>query len=149
MWNYISIILMDWSGNNMINRKCSRCKEITGTIHGGKKIKEEFLCEDCLQKGIASGEIELSQVEEEQPSYLSIKILKIMSVIYLIGSILMAFSAGSLIHDPGFGEVSFSGSGAVGVIILGSIFQSVLVFSGIWVFILLVETVIKIYEKMK
>ncbi len=141
---------MDWSGNNMINRKCSRCKEITGTLHGGKKIKEEFLCEDCLQKGIASGEIELSQVEEKQTSYLSIKILKIMSVIYLIGSILMAFSAGSLIYDPGFGEVSISGSGAVGVIfIIGSIFQSVLVFCGIWVFILLVETVIKIYEKMK
>ncbi|HDR8511728.1 TPA: DUF3980 domain-containing protein, partial [Bacillus cereus] len=52
----------------MINRKCSRCKEITGTLHGGKKIKEEFLCEDCLQKGIASGEIELSQVEEKQTS---------------------------------------------------------------------------------
>ncbi|MDA1800671.1 DUF3980 domain-containing protein [Bacillus cereus group sp. BY6-1LC] len=133
----------------MINRKCSRCKEITGTLHGGKKIKEEFLCEDCLQKGIASGEIELSQVEQEQTSYLSIKILKIISVIYLIGSILMAFSAGSLIHDPGFGEVSISGSGTVGVIIIGSIFQSVLVFCGIWVFILLVETVIKIYEKMK
>ncbi|KFN02000.1 DUF3980 domain-containing protein [Bacillus clarus] len=131
----------------MINRKCSRCKEITGTIHGGKKINEELLCEDCLQKGIASGEIELSQVEKEQTSYLSIKILKIMSFIYLIASILMAFSAGSLIHDPGFAERSFSGS--VGVIILGSIFQSVLVFSGIWVFILLVETVIKIYEKMK
>lgn len=61
----------------MINRKCSRCKEITGTLHGGKKIKEEFLCEDCLQKGIASGEIELSQVEEKQTSYLSIKIFKI------------------------------------------------------------------------
>ena len=30
------------------------------------KIKEEFLCEDCLQKGIASGEIELSQVEENK-----------------------------------------------------------------------------------
>ncbi|MHC2835563.1 hypothetical protein [Bacillus sp. F9_6S_D1_P_5] len=44
----------------MINRKCARCKEITGTLHGGKKINTEFLCEDCLQKGIASGEIELS-----------------------------------------------------------------------------------------
>ena len=135
----------------MINRKCSRCKKITGTLHSGKKIKEEFLCEDCLQKGITSGEIELSRVEEKQTSYLSIKILKIMSVIYLIASVLMAFSAGSLIHDPGFGEISISGSGSgvVGVIILGSIFQSVLVFTAIWVFILLVETVIKIYEKMK
>ena len=148
MSNYIKIILGDWSDIKMINRKCSRCKEITGTIHGGKKIKEEFLCEDCLQKGIASGEIELSQVEE-QTSYLSIKILKIMSVIYLIVSIITAFSAGSLIQDPGFGGVSFSISGAIGIMILGSIFQSVLVFSGIWVFILLVETVIKIYEKMK
>lgn len=87
MQNGISIILIDWSGNNMINRKCSRCKEITGTLHGGKKIKEEFLCEDCLQKGIANGEIELSQVEQEKTSYLSIKILKIMSVIYLFNSI--------------------------------------------------------------
>ncbi len=91
----------------MINRKCSRCKEITGTIHGGKKINEEFLCEDCLQKGIASGEIELSQVEEEQTSYLSIKILKIMSVIYLIVSIITAFSAGALIQDPGLVEYHF------------------------------------------
>ncbi|MBJ7929115.1 MULTISPECIES: DUF3980 domain-containing protein [Bacillus cereus group] len=133
----------------MINRKCSRCKEITGTIHGGKKIKEEFLCEDCLQKGIASGEIELSQVEKGQNSYLSIKILKIMSVIYLIVSIITAFSAGGLIQDPGLGGITFSITGAVGVMIIGSIFQSVLVFCGIWVFILLVETVIKIYEKMK
>lgn len=146
MSNCIKVILVDWSDIKMINRKCSRCKEITGTIHGGKKIKEEFLCEDCLQKGIASGEIELSQVEKEQTSYLSIKI---MSVIYLIVSIITAFSAGSLIQDPGFGGVSFSITGAIGVMILGSIFQSVLVFSGIWVFILLVETVIKIYEKMK
>ncbi|HFJ9455499.1 MULTISPECIES: DUF3980 domain-containing protein [Bacillus cereus group] len=130
----------------MINRKCSRCKEITGTIHGGKKIKKEFLCEDCLQKGIASGEIELSQVEQEQTPYLSIKILKIMSVIYLIGSIITAFSAGAFIQDPGLGGTI---TGTVGVMIIGSIFQSVLVFCGIWVFILLVETVIKIYEKMK
>ncbi|MGU3442350.1 DUF3980 domain-containing protein [Bacillus cereus] len=133
----------------MINRKCTRCKEITGTMHGGKKIKEEFLCEDCLQKGIKSGEIELSQVEQEQTSYLSIKILKIMSVIYLIVSIITAISAGAFIQDPGFGGISFSITGAVGVMIIGSIFQSVLVFCGIWVFILLVETVIKIYEKMK
>lgn len=90
----------------MINRKCSRCKEITGALHGGKKIKEEFLCEDCLQKGIESGEIELSQVEQEQTSYLSIKILKIMSVIYLIASIFMAFSTGPFIHNLGFDEIS-------------------------------------------
>ncbi|ARO65220.1 Uncharacterized protein B5E39_2862 [Bacillus cereus] len=70
----------------MINRKCSRCKEITGTMHGGKKIKKEFLCEDCLQKGIESGEIELSQVEQEKTSYLSIKILK-NNECYLFNSI--------------------------------------------------------------
>lgn len=68
---------------------------------------------------------------------------------YLIVSIITAFSAGALIQDPGLGGISFSITGAVGVMIIGSIFQSVLVFSGIWVFILLVETVIKIYEKMK
>lgn len=120
-------------------------------MHGGKKIKEEFLCEDCLQKGIESGEIELSQVEQEQTSYLSIKILKIMSVIYLIASIFMAFSTGPFIHNMGFDEMSISGSelGLISIVMLGSIFQSVLVFCGIWVFILLVETVIKIYEKMK
>ncbi|AFQ11807.1 TPA: DUF3980 domain-containing protein [Bacillus pacificus] len=135
----------------MINRKCSRCKEITGTLHGGKKNKEEFLCEDCLQKGIESGEIELSQVEQEQTSYLSIKILKIMSVIYLIASIFMAFSTGPFIHNIGFDEMSISGPelGLISIVMLGSLFQSVLVFCGIWVFILLVETVIKIYEKMK
>ncbi|QIW18189.1 DUF3980 domain-containing protein [Bacillus thuringiensis] len=135
----------------MINRKCSRCKEITGTLHGGKKFKEEFLCEDCLQKGIANGEIELPQVEQEQTSYLSIKILKIMSVIYLIGSIFMAFSTGPFMHNMGFDGMSISGSelGLISVVMLGSLFQSVLVFCGIWVFILLVETVIKIYEKMK
>ncbi|MED3398630.1 DUF3980 domain-containing protein [Bacillus wiedmannii] len=135
----------------MINRKCSKCKEITGTLHGGKKIKEEFLCEDCLQKGIASGEIELSKVEQEQTFYRSIKILKIMSVIYLIASIFIAFSTGPFIHNMGFEEMSISGSelGLISIVMLGSIFQSVLVFCGIWEFILLVETVIKMYEKMK
>ncbi|WP_404490107.1 MULTISPECIES: DUF3980 domain-containing protein [unclassified Bacillus (in: firmicutes)] len=69
---------------------------------------------------------------------------------YLFNSIYYnCFSAGALIQDPGLGGISFSITGAVGVMIIGSIFQSVLVFSGIWVFILLVETVIKIYEKMK
>lgn len=103
------------------------------------------------KKGIASGEIELSQVEQEQTSYLSIKILKIISVIYLIGSILMAFSTGPFIYNLRFDEISISGSelGLISIVMLGSIFQSVLVFCGIWVFILLVETVIKIYEKMK
>ena len=75
------------------------------------------------------------------------KNIKIMSVIYLIVSIITAISAGAFIQDPGFGGISFSITGAVGVMIIGSIFQSVLVFCGIWVFILLVETVIKIYEK--
>lgn len=32
----------------MINWKCLCCKEIIGILYGGKKIKEEFLCEDCL-----------------------------------------------------------------------------------------------------
>ena len=93
-WNCISIILRDWSDNKMINRKCSRCKEITGTLHGGKKIKEEFLCEDCLQKELRVGNRIITS-GRKQTSYLSIKILKIMSVIYLIGSILMAFQ---LVH---------------------------------------------------
>ena len=130
----------------MINRKCSRCKEITGTMHGGKKIKEEFLCEDCLQKELRAGNRIITS-GTRKTSYLSIKILKITSVIYLIVSIITAFSAGAFIQDPGLGGISFSITGTVGVMIIGSIFQSVLVFCGIWVFILLVETVIKIYEK--
>ena len=83
-----------------------------------------------MQKGIASGEIELSQVEEKQTSYLSIKILKIMSVIYLIASILMAFSTYPFIHNIGFDEMSISGPelGLISIVMLGSIFQSVLVF---------------------
>ncbi|WP_459502654.1 DUF3980 domain-containing protein [Bacillus sp. C1] len=133
----------------MINRKCSRCKEITGTVHGGKKVKDEFLCEECLQKGIESGEINLSQVEEKT-SYLSIKILKILSVIYLLASIGTTFFSGSFIHNtPGLFEVSVAGSGVVGIILIGSILQSLLIFCAIWVFIILVETVIKIYENMK
>lgn len=67
MQNCISIILTDWSDNNMINRKCSRCKEITGTMHGGKKIKEEFLCEDCLQKGIESGKSNYHKWNKKKP----------------------------------------------------------------------------------
>ena len=74
----------------MINRKCSRCKEITGTLHGGKKLRKNFYVRTVCKRN-CKREIELSQVEQEQTSYLSIKILKIMSVIYLIASILMAF----------------------------------------------------------
>ena len=74
----------------MINRKCSRCKEITGTLHGGKKLRKNFYVKTVCKRN-CEWEIELSQVEEKQTSYLSIKILKIMSVIYLIASILMAF----------------------------------------------------------
>ncbi|WP_410982975.1 DUF3980 domain-containing protein [Bacillus cereus] len=133
----------------MIKRKCSRCKEITGTMHGGKAIQDEFLCEDCLQKGVENGEFEMPQ---EKLSYLSIKILKVMSVIYLVVSILAPVYTASLINGPSHGfqtSISVEESGAVGFIVLGSIFQSILIFCAIWVFIVLVETVIKIYEKMK
>lgn len=134
----------------MINRKCSRCKEITGTMHGGKAIQDEFLCEDCLQKGIENGEFEMPQ---EKPSYLSIKILKVMSVIYLVVSILASAYTASLINGPSHGfqtSITVEGAGATtSFIVLGAIFQSILIFCVIWVFIILVETVIKIYEKMK
>ncbi|PFK47660.1 hypothetical protein COI93_00770 [Bacillus cereus] len=134
----------------MINRKCSRCKEITGSVHGGKKVQDEFLCEDCLQKGIDNGEFEMPK---EEPSYLSIKILKVMSVIYLVVSILASVFTVSLINGPSNGfqtSITVEGVGAAtGFIALGAIFQSVLIFCTIWVFIILVETVIKIYEKMK
>lgn len=92
----------------MINRKCSRCKEITGTLHGGKKLRKNFYVKTVCKKELRVGN-QLSQVEEKQTSYLSIKILKIMSVIYLIASILMAFSTGPFIHNIGFDEMSISG----------------------------------------
>ena len=113
------------------------------------KIKEEFLCEDCLQKGIASGEIELSQVEQEQTSVSFYKNIKNNECDLFNRIYFMAFSTGPFIHNLGFDEISISGSelGLISIVMLGSIFQSVLVFCGIWVFILLVETVIKIYEK--
>ena len=71
-----------------------------------------------------------------------------MSVIYLIGSILMAFQLVHLYIILGLMKYPFQDRlGLISIVMLGSIFQSVLVFCGIWVFILLVETVIKIYEK--
>ncbi|WJE50672.1 DUF3980 domain-containing protein [Bacillus cereus] len=89
---------------------------------------------------------------KEEPSYLSIKILKVMSLIYLIVSIFTSVYTVSLMSWPSNGfqtSISVEGSGAAGFIVLGAIFQSVLIFCAIWVFIVLVETVIKIYEKMK
>ncbi|PDY47256.1 DUF3980 domain-containing protein [Bacillus pseudomycoides] len=116
----------------MFNRKCSRCKEITGTVHGGKKIQNEFLCEDCLQKGVGNGEFE---IPKEEPSYLSVKILKVMSVIYLVVSIFSSVYTVSLISGLSHGfqtSISVEGSGAAGFIVLGAIFQSILIFCVIW-----------------
>ena len=70
------------------------------------KIKEEFLCEDCLQKELRAGNRIITS-GTRKTSYLSIKILKITSVIYLIVSIITAFSAGAFIQDPGLGGISF------------------------------------------
>lgn len=49
-WNCISIILRDWSDNKMINRKCSHCKEITGALHGGKKLRKNFYVKTVCKK---------------------------------------------------------------------------------------------------
>ena len=132
----------------MINRKCSRCKEITGTMHGGKKLRKNFYVKTVCKKELRAGKSNYHKWNKKNLVSFY-KDIKITSVIYLIVSIITAFSAGAFIQDPGLGGISFSITGTVGVMIIGSIFQSVLVFCGIWVFILLVETVIKIYEKMK
>ena len=127
----------------MINRKCSRCKEITGTMHGGK-IKEEFLCEDCLQKELRAGNrIITSGTRKNLVSFY--KDIKITSVIYLIVSIITAFLLEHLYKIQGLVEYLFNNRYSW-CYDSGSIFQSVLVFCGIWVFILLVETVIKIMK---
>ena len=149
-WNCISIILRDWSDNKMINRKCSRCKEITGTLHGGKKLRKNFYVKTVCKRNCEwRNRIITSGARTNFVSfYKNIKNNEcdLFNRIYFYG-----FSTGPFIHNLGFDEISISGSelGLISIVMLGSIFQSVLVFCGIWVFILLVETVIKIYEKMK
>ena len=39
----------------MINRKCSRCKEITGTLHGGKKLRKNFYVRTVCKKELQAG----------------------------------------------------------------------------------------------
>lgn len=39
----------------MINRKCSRCKEITGTMHGGKKLRKNFYVKTVCKKELRAG----------------------------------------------------------------------------------------------
>jgi hypothetical protein len=114
----------------MFLRKCSRCDEKCSTIHGGKNIAEEFLCENCVKKAIESGEI----IPQEEKTYLSISVLKIISIVHLLVSI-------------GF-QLYYSGQSEMGSVFLLGISQSILTFCLIWVFIILVETVLKIYEKM-
>ena len=94
-----------------------------------KKIKEEFYVKTVCKRNCEWGNRIITS-GRKQTSYLSIKILKIMSVIYLIASILMAFSTGPFIHNIGFDEMSISGPelGLISIVMLGSIFQSVLVF---------------------
>ena len=70
------------------------------------KIKEEFLCEDCLQKGIESGKSNYHKWNKKNLVSFY-KDIKITSVIYLIVSIITAFSAGAFIQDPGLGGISF------------------------------------------
>ena len=128
-WNCISIILRDWSDNKMINRKCSRCKEITGTLHGGKKLRKNFYVKTVCKRNCEWGNRIITS--GRKTNFISFyKNIKIMSVIYLIGSILMAFSTGPFIYNLGFDEISISGSelGLISIVMLGSIFQSVLVF---------------------
>lgn len=132
----------------MFNRKCSRCREITGPVHGGKKVNEEFLCEDCLQKAKDAGEVPI----EEETSYTAIKVLKVMNVIYLVVSIFSSLFVSSFLSmQSGSFEMSTThvSSFGLGFVTFGSVFQSVLIFCVILVFIILVETVIKIYEKVK
>ena len=74
----------------MINRKCERCKEITGTLHGGKKLRKNFYVRTVCKKELR---VEKSNYHKwKKTNFISFyKNIKIMSVIYLIGSILMAF----------------------------------------------------------
>ena len=129
----------------MINRKCSRCKEITGTMHGGKKLRKNFYVKTVCKKELRAGNRIITS-GTRKTSYLSIKILKITSVIYLIVSIITAFSAGAFIQIQGLVEYLFNNRYSwcydnwIHIPVCSCILR-------IWVFILLVETVIKIYEK--
>ena len=147
-WNCISIILRDWSDNKMINRKCSRCKEITGTLHGGKKLRKNFYVKTVCKRNCEWGNRIITS--GRKTNFISFyKNIKNNECDLFNRINFNGFSTGPFIYNLGFDEISISGSelGLISIVMLGSIFQSVLVFCGIWVFILLVETVIKIYEK--
>ena len=130
----------------MINRKCSRCKEITGTMHGGKKLRKNFYVKTVCKKELRAGKSNYHKWNKKNlvSFYKDIK----NNECYLFNSInYNCFFCWSIYTRSRAWWNIFSITGTVGVMIIGSIFQSVLVFCGIWVFILLVETVIKIYEK--
>jgi hypothetical protein len=132
----------------MYVRKCSRCEEKTSTMYGGKKIGEEFLCEKCVKKAEEAGEIEPSSQVDEPTNYLSIKILKVVSIIYFILSIIVPlYTWASITNGIDPGEIPIANS--MGTAFLLSLVQSTLIFCAIWAFIILVETVLKIYHKMK
>ncbi|GGE68455.1 DUF3980 domain-containing protein [Priestia taiwanensis] len=138
----------------MYVRKCSRCQEKTSTVYGGKKFGEEFLCEECIKKAVEAGEIELPSESDEPPKYTIIKVLKVVNVLYLVVSLLVQLSIfstfSSMAHDvpPEMG-MSVSVNGVMGGVSVLALIQTILIFSVVWVFILLVETVVKIYHKMK
>ena len=91
----------------MINRKCSRCKEITGTMHGGKKLRKNFYVKTVCKKELRAGNRIITS-GTRKTSYLSIKILKITSVIYLIVSIITAFLLEHLYKIQGLVEYLFN-----------------------------------------
>ncbi|WP_377897050.1 DUF3980 domain-containing protein [Gottfriedia sp. OAE603] len=64
-----------------------------------------------------------------------------------MGTILITIFSGSMINSSSIGS-SVQVSGTVGIAMLGAIFQSVFIYFIIKGFILLIETVLKIYKKL-
>lgn len=128
----------------MLNKNCSRCNKFTSILENGKQINEEFLCYDCLNKAIENKEVEKPN-NHFQHQLLSI--LSLLNKLYLIGSILVTIFTGSIINSNSFGS-NVQVTAPVGIAIIGAIFQSVFIFFIVKAFILLIETVLKIYKKL-
>lgn len=115
-------------------KKCSRCNDQMSLIERNY-VNDEIICEKCYEKAKESGEV---VVEEEKISYPSVKILRILDIIYLIVSLVSVFNT----LDSTVGPVETNAA-------ILSIIYILLIFFAIWVLAAMFDVVIKIYSKLK
>jgi len=128
----------------MLNKNCSRCDKFTSVLENGRQFNDEFLCYDCLNIAIENKEVEKPNNHFQHPL---LSTLSLLNKLYLIGTILITIFTGSMINSSSIGA-NVQVSGPVGIAIIGAIFQSVFIYFIIKAFILLIETVLKIYKKL-